>query len=201
MLVRLCMAWLTTKTILTCCLFSVWLVVQGECLKSFIEGSLAAYNLHVRLTTWKKNKWVKNLIGNQKNANHIKFSPESGVLQSPLGMSRNILLLREVRDKGTTAAKWTRHFLINMNDLWQKSRDGKFFFWARWRIKKDVFSSCHERGTKKKFWVPIRNRTSDLRICAPMLYHWRMLSHFLLNMRKKRIFLKIDKDICENLFE
>ena len=152
MLVRLCMAWLTTKTILTCCLFSVWLVVQGECLKSFIEGSLAAYNLHVRLTTWKKNKWVKNLIGNQKNANHIKFSL-------------------------------------------------KFFFWARWRIKKDVFSSCHERGTKKKFWVPIRNRTSDLRICAPMLYHWRMLSQFLLNMRKKGIFLKIDKDICENLFE
>ena len=24
------------------------------------------------------------------------------------------------------------------------------------------FSSCHERGTKKKFWVPTRNRTSDL---------------------------------------
>ena len=31
-------------------------------------------------------------------------------------------------------------------------------------IKKDVFSSCHERGTKKKFWVPTKNRTSDLRI-------------------------------------
>ena len=28
----------------------------------------------------------------------------------------------------------------------------------------NVFSSCHEHGTKKKFWVPIRNRTSDLRI-------------------------------------
>ena len=33
-------------------------------------------------------------------------------------------------------------------------------------IKKDVFSSCHERGTKEKFWVPMRNSTSDLRICA-----------------------------------
>ena len=34
-------------------------------------------------------------------------------------------------------------------------------------IEKDVFSSCHERGTKKKkkkFWVPIRSQTSDLRI-------------------------------------
>ena len=31
-------------------------------------------------------------------------------------------------------------------------------------IEKDVFSSCHERETKKKFWVPMRNRTSDLRI-------------------------------------
>ena len=27
-----------------------------------------------------------------------------------------------------------------------------------------MFSSCHEYGTKEKFWVPTRNRTSDLRI-------------------------------------
>ena len=26
------------------------------------------------------------------------------------------------------------------------------------------FSSCHERETKRKFWVPMRNRTSDLQI-------------------------------------
>ena len=26
------------------------------------------------------------------------------------------------------------------------------------------FSSCHKRGTKKEFCVPVRNRTSDLRI-------------------------------------
>ena len=32
-----------------------------------------------------------------------------------------------------------------------------------WRNSKRI-SSCHERGTKKKFWVPMRNRTSDLRI-------------------------------------
>ena len=31
----------------------------------------------------------------------------------------------------------------------------------------NVFSSCHEHGTKKKFWVPIRNRTLDLRIPRP----------------------------------
>ena len=30
-------------------------------------------------------------------------------------------------------------------------------------IAKDVFQSSHELGTKKKFWVPTRNRTSDLR--------------------------------------
>ena len=30
-------------------------------------------------------------------------------------------------------------------------------------IEKDVFSSCHECGTKK-FWVPLRNRTPDLRL-------------------------------------
>ena len=31
-------------------------------------------------------------------------------------------------------------------------------------IEKDVFSACHERGAKKKSRVPMRNRTSDLRI-------------------------------------
>ena len=31
-------------------------------------------------------------------------------------------------------------------------------------VEKDGFSSCHERGTKKKFWVPMRNRTSIVRI-------------------------------------
>ena len=38
----------------------------------------------------------------------------------------------------------------------RNSRDGKF--WAQQRIKKDVFSSCHKRGTKKKFWVSMRGR-------------------------------------------
>ena len=32
------------------------------------------------------------------------------------------------------------------------------------RIRDIYFSSCHERGTKNKFGVPARNRTSDLRI-------------------------------------
>ena len=31
-------------------------------------------------------------------------------------------------------------------------------------IEQDFFSSCHERETMKKFWGPMRNRTSDLRI-------------------------------------
>ena len=30
--------------------------------------------------------------------------------------------------------------------------------------KEICFSSCHEGGTEKKFWVPKRNRPSDLRI-------------------------------------
>ena len=32
------------------------------------------------------------------------------------------------------------------------------------KIEKDVFSSCHERKREKIFRVPMRNRTSDLRI-------------------------------------
>ena len=31
-------------------------------------------------------------------------------------------------------------------------------------IARKMFSSCHERGTKKKFWVPMRSRPSDLLI-------------------------------------
>ena len=38
----------------------------------------------------------------------------------------------------------------------RNSRDGKFWAWQR--IKKDVFSSCHKHGTKKKFWVSMRGR-------------------------------------------
>ena len=44
----------------------------------------------------------------------------------------------------------------------RNKRDGKF--WARLRNNERYFSSCHERGTKKKFWVPMGNQTSNLRI-------------------------------------
>ena len=31
-------------------------------------------------------------------------------------------------------------------------------------LMRKMFASYHERGLKKRFWVPVRNRTSDLRI-------------------------------------
>ena len=31
-------------------------------------------------------------------------------------------------------------------------------------MEKNVFLTCHECRTKEKFWVPLRNQTSDLRI-------------------------------------
>ena len=38
------------------------------------------------------------------------------------------------------------------------------------RIREIYFSSCHERGTKNKFRVLMRNRTSDLQIpCSDAL--------------------------------
>ena len=39
-------------------------------------------------------------------------------------------------------------------------------------IEKDVFSSCHERGTMKKFWVPWGIEPQIFAFRAPMLYHW-----------------------------
>ena len=34
-------------------------------------------------------------------------------------------------------------------------------FWARLRKRERCFSSCHKRGRKENFWVPMRNRTSN----------------------------------------
>ena len=42
------------------------------------------------------------------------------------------------------------------------------------------FSSCHELETKK-------NRTSDLRICAPMLYHWATVSEVYYEVHMTRV--------------
>ena len=53
-------------------------------------------------------------------------------------------------------------------------------------IEKDVFSSCHERETKKKFWFPMRNRTSDLRIPHG---DWAFFLCPTLVTRRKKIFL------------
>lgn len=80
-----------------------------------------------------EKKLVNNLTGHQKIANHIKFSPRSAALQSPLGMSRNTVLPREVRDKATTAAKWTCYFLINLNDL-------------NWRMLVHFFLNMQKKG-------------------------------------------------------
>ena len=53
-------------------------------------------------------------------------------------------------------------------------------------IEKDVFSSCRERETKKKFWFPMRNRTSDLRIPHG---DWAFFLCPTLVTRRKKIFL------------
>ena len=47
--------------------------------------------------------------------------------------------------KSTLIHDWT--------DTWQHG-----IYWER------RFLSCHKQGTKKKFWAPMRNRISDLRI-------------------------------------
>ena len=49
------------------------------------------------------------------------------------------------------ASRWEVILFHNSNDNADNDLD----------IEKDVFSSCHERGTKR---VPMRNRLSDLRI-------------------------------------
>ena len=71
----------------------------------------------------------------------------------------------------------------------QNKRDGKF--WARQRNGERCFSSCQEYGAKKKFWVPMRNQTSDLRIPrfdAPPLSHWdSTVSEVFYEVHMKRV--------------
>ena len=49
--------------------------------------------------------------------------------------------------------------IINSKIYWRIS-----WICEKFSIQKNVFSSCHERRKNKNFWVPMRNRTSDLRI-------------------------------------
>ena len=57
----------------------------------------------------------------------------------------------------------TRRWVSNLNLSWQGMIDKQFLL-TYYQYKERCLSSCHERGTKKKFWVPMRNWTSDLRI-------------------------------------
>ena len=58
-------------------------------------------------------------------------------------------------------------------------------------VEKDGFSSCHERGTKKKLWVPMRNRTSIVRI-----YHLLDLSSFLFFIQNTTLSTQLILAVC-----
>ena len=55
----------------------------------------------------------------------------------------------------------TRRWVSNLNLSWQGMIDKQFLL-TYYQYKERCFLSCHERGTKKKIWVPMRNQTSDL---------------------------------------
>ena len=63
---------------------------------------------------------------------------------------------------------------------------------------KDVFSSCQKRGTKKKFWVPMRNWTSDLLIVCDCMWNWVKKGVNLVNSKTTSINLvNLRKFECE----
>ena len=53
----------------------------------------------------------------------------------------------------------------------------------KWR---KMFLSCHEHGTEKKFWVPMKNRTSDLWIplsdALPLSHRDSMMNKDIMNV-------------------
>ena len=61
------------------------------------------------------------------------------------------------------------------------------------------FSSCHERETKKNFWVPMRNWTSDLQssVTEPQrIYYEVHMSHVLHTARTRNV----DSVTADNFF-
>ena len=81
-----------------------------------------------------------------------------------IGMIKNLQLL-------ITLSSCSIYNLYYSSKFWPSQRISEFWPVARetyWRYIniawERCFSSSHERGTKKKFWVPMRNRTSNLRI-------------------------------------
>ena len=54
------------------------------------------------------------------------------------------------------------YFIIIIIEYWGKIVN--FLRGIEVEASKMFFRSCHERGTKKKFWVLMRNQTSDLQI-------------------------------------
>lgn len=63
---------------------------------------------------------------------------------------------------------------------------------------KDVFSSCQKRGTKKKFWVPMKNWTSDLLIVCDCMWNWVKKGVNLVNSKTTSINLvNLRKFECE----
>ena len=53
----------------------------------------------------------------------------------------------------------TRRWVSNLNLSWQGMIDKQFLL-TYYQYKERCFLSCHECGTKKKIWVPMRNQTS-----------------------------------------
>ena len=49
-------------------------------------------------------------------------------------------------------------------ETWVKLKTKSYFINVELNDEERCFLSCHKHGTKKKFWVPMRNWTSDLQI-------------------------------------
>ena len=75
---------------------------------------------------------------------------------------------------------WDEEKNITYQVLWFKAkffRDNIMRIWIKKLINFELgskerrcfFSPCHEHGTKKKFWEPMRNRTSDIWVHAGVL--------------------------------
>ena len=119
-----------------------------------------AWWLNDLATSWrkKKKKGYKSCKCSPLHKLHLTCHDHSVLVSSKVKLLIYTLFMT-IHDLTRLRVLQTHLRPTQMKSIWKTNLNGTINL-----IGESCFSSCHERETKQKFWVPMRNRTSDLRI-------------------------------------
>ena len=115
--------------------------------------------------------WSKLIYFKTPSQNIIYSEPIISNISLPLKFHQNCLdslpCCRRRRDETTPEdlkhASAEDSCYVKYKQFWNRIREMVSFELSK-EIEKDVFSSCHERRTNKKFWVPMTEEANVFRI-------------------------------------